>query len=147
MPIYQCLTAPGVVTNELKPRIAKEITRLHCEATKAPPSFVHVLFQELTAGAHYLGGQLDTKTTWINGLIRAGRPLAVRQQLMKDICQSWTNLTGQPADQLLVNLHETDASQAMEAGIILPQPGQEAEWFNEHRAQLGRLAPDGVQGL
>ena len=101
MPIYQCLTAPGVVTDELKPHIAKEITRLHCEATKAPPSFVHVLFQELTAGAHYLGGQLDTTATWINGLIRAGRPLAVRQQMMKDIVQSWTKLTGQPADQLL----------------------------------------------
>jgi phenylpyruvate tautomerase PptA (4-oxalocrotonate tautomerase family) len=95
MPIYQ---------------FAKEITRLHCEATQAPPSFVHVLFQELTAGAHYLGGQLDTKTTWINGLIRAGRPLAVRQQMMKNICQSWTKLTGQPVDQPLVNLHETDAS-------------------------------------
>jgi hypothetical protein len=66
---------------------------------------------------------------------------------MKNIVQSWTNLTGQAADQLLVNLHETDASMAMEAGIILPQPGQEAEWFDEHRAQLGRLAPDGVQGL
>ena len=36
MPIYQCLSAAGVVTDELKPRIAKEITRLHCEATKAP---------------------------------------------------------------------------------------------------------------
>jgi phenylpyruvate tautomerase PptA (4-oxalocrotonate tautomerase family) len=147
MPIYQCLSAAGVVTDELKPRIAKEITRLHCEATKAPPSFVHVLFQELDAGQSYLAGELDTKTSWINGLIRSGRTLEVRQQLMKDMCRSWTDLTGQPADQLLVNLRETDASMAMEAGLILPDPGQEAEWFNEHRAQLGRLSPDGIQGL
>jgi hypothetical protein len=108
---------------------------------------VHVLFQEPSAGEHYLGGQVDTTATWINGLIRAGRPLAVRQQMMKDIVESWTNLTGQPADQLLVNLHETDASMAMEAGVILPQPGREAEWFHEHRGQLGHVAPDGVQGL
>jgi phenylpyruvate tautomerase PptA (4-oxalocrotonate tautomerase family) len=147
MPIYQCLSAPGVVTEQLKPRIAKEITRIHCEATQAPPSFVHVLFHELTAGAHYLGGEVDTTATWINGLIRAGRPLEVRQQMMKNIVRCWTDLTGQPADQLLVNLHETDASMAMEAGIILPQPGHEAEWFHEHRGQLGRLTPDGVQGL
>ena len=42
---------------------------------------------------------------------------------------------------------EADASTVMEAGLILPQPGEEAAWFERNRAQLSALAPDGVKGL
>jgi phenylpyruvate tautomerase PptA (4-oxalocrotonate tautomerase family) len=43
MPIYQCITPAGTVPDAVRPQIAKEITRLHVEATNAPPSFVHVI--------------------------------------------------------------------------------------------------------
>jgi phenylpyruvate tautomerase PptA (4-oxalocrotonate tautomerase family) len=132
------------VSDAVRPQIAKEITRLRVEATNAPPSFVHV---DVPPGVHYTAGQPDTHTTLINGTIRAGRSLSVRQNLMKAISQSWSRLTGQPEEQLLINITEVDASTVMEAGLILPQPGEEAAWFERNRAQLSALAPDGIKGL
>ena len=98
-------------------------------------------------GVHYTAGEPDTHTTLINCTIRAGRSLAVRQNLMKAISHSWSSLTGQPEEQLLINITEVDASTVMEAGLILPQPGEEAAWFERNRAQLSALAPDGIKGL
>ena len=118
-----------------RPQIAKEITRLHVEATNAPPSFVHVIILDVPPGVHYTAGEPDTHTTLINGTIRAGRSLAVRQNLMKAISQSRSSLTGQPQEQLLINITEVDASTVMEAGVILPQPGEEAAWFEHNRAR------------
>jgi len=147
MPIYQCITPAGTVPDAVRPQIAKEITRLHVEATNAPPSFVHVIILDLPPGVHYTAGEPDTHATLINGTIRAGRSLAVRQNLMKAISRSWSSLTGQPEEQLLINITEVDASTVMEAGLILPQPGEEAAWFEHNRAQLSALAPDGIKGL
>ena len=147
MPIYQCITPAGTVADPVRPQIAKEITRLHVEATNAPPSFVHVIILDVPSGAHYTAGEPETQTTLITGTIRAGRSLAVRQNLMKAISQSWSSLTGQPEEQLLINITEVDASIAMEARVILPQPGEEAAWFKRNRAQLSALARDGIKGL
>ena len=141
MPMYQCITPAGTVPDAVRPQIAKEITRLHVEATNAPPSFVHVIILDVPPGVHYTAGEPDTHTTLING------SLAVRQNLMKAMSQSWFSLTGQPEEQLLIDITEVDASTVMEAGSILPQPGEEAAWFEQNRARLSALAPDGIEGL
>ena len=47
----------------------------------------------------------------------------------------------------MIGLAQTDASDVMEAGLILPGPGQETAWSDQHRDQLSELAPDGVHGL
>ena len=147
MPIYTCDAAPGILTDEIKSALAQEITRIHVEATQAPPSFVHVIFRELPAGTHFKAGEEDTKFSFVNGNIRSGRPLDVRQQILREISDAWVRLTGQPAVQLVIALSQLDASDGMEAGLILPEPGQEMAWFEQHRDQLAELAPEGVHGL
>jgi phenylpyruvate tautomerase PptA (4-oxalocrotonate tautomerase family) len=147
MPIYQCDAAPGVLTDEIKSAIAQEITRIHVEATKAPRSFVHVIFREVPAGTHYKAGEEDATFSFVRGNIRAGRTLDVRQRILQEISDSWSRLTGQPATQLMVTVSQLDASNVMEAGLILPEPGQEEAWFDQHRDRLSGLAPDGVPGL
>ena len=147
MPMYQCMTPAGTVPDAVRPQIAKEITRCHVEATNAPPSFVHVIILDTPPGVHYTAGELDTHTTLISGTIRAGRSLAVRQNLMKAISQSWSRLTGQPEEHLLINITEVEASTVMEVGLILPEPGEEATWFDNNRVRLSALAPDGIRGL
>ena len=47
----------------------------------------------------------------------------------------------------MISLSQTDASDATEAGLILPEPGQEMTWFEQHRDQLSELAPEGEHGL
>ena len=78
MPMYQCMTPAGTVPDAVRPQIATEITRLHVEATNAPPSFVHVIILDVPPGAHYTAGKPDTHTTLISGTVRAGRSSSFR---------------------------------------------------------------------
>lgn len=141
MPIYQCAAPHGLLTDEMKARVAAAITDAHVEATGAPRVFVHVFFNELPPGVAYSAGQLDTKITGITGAIREGRTLEVKQQLIKQICASWTEITGQPAKQVVAGLTEIESDVTMEYGLILPHPGSEAEWFATNADAL-----DGIQG-
>ena len=141
MPLYECISPPGTVTDTTRPQIAAEITRLHTEATGAPKSFVHVAFLDLPRGAHYTAAQLDPHTTIIAANIRSGRSLETRQNLIKAISASWSRLTGQPENQLVMNVTEVESETVMEFGLILPAPGHEDEWMKENAAALA-----GIQG-
>ena len=44
MPLYICTAQPGAIPDEAKGAIAREVTRVHCEVTGAPPTFVHCFF-------------------------------------------------------------------------------------------------------
>lgn len=141
MPIYQCAAPVGLLTRDMKARIAAAITDAHVEATGAPRAFVHVFFNELPPGIAYSAGELDTKISGITGAIRAGRPLEVRQKLITRISNAWSEITGQPQKQVLAGLNEIDSDVTMEYGLILPHPGGETEWFAKNAAAL-----DGIQG-
>jgi phenylpyruvate tautomerase PptA (4-oxalocrotonate tautomerase family) len=138
MPLYQCFIQEGSITEASRAEIASEITRLHVEATGAPRAFVNVLFFDVPRG-HMFTGAAPSSHSIIDGTIRAGRTLEVRQQLLKDLSQMWTRVTGQPEQELIVGLTEVDASSVMEAGLIFPQPGQEAEWLEQNRDKLAAL--------
>jgi phenylpyruvate tautomerase PptA (4-oxalocrotonate tautomerase family) len=125
----------------MKAAIANAITDAHVEATGAPRVFVHVFFNQLPPGTSYSAGAVDGKIAGIQGAIRAGRPLEVKQKLIKRISASWCAITGQPAKQLLAGLTEIDSDVSMEYGLILPPPGDEAEWFVTNKDAL-----DGIQG-
>jgi hypothetical protein len=71
----------------------------------------------------------------------AGRPLDVKQKLIKTISASWSAITGQPEKQILAGLTEIDSDVSMEYGLILPHPGGETEWFATNKDAL-----DGIQG-
>jgi phenylpyruvate tautomerase PptA (4-oxalocrotonate tautomerase family) len=45
MPTYQCQSPAGTLADSVRPEVVKEITRIHCENTGAPSSFVHVVFR------------------------------------------------------------------------------------------------------
>ena len=47
MPVYQCYSPKGLLTESAKAKIADEMTSLYCNATGAPPSWVKVLFHEM----------------------------------------------------------------------------------------------------
>lgn len=141
MPIYQCSSQRGLLTDEMKSKIATAITDAHVEATGAPRVFVHVYFNELPPGVSYSAGDLDSNISGIQGAIRAGRTLEVKQQLIKRISAAWSEVTGQPPKQVLAGLTEIDSDVTMEYGLILPHPGGETEWFAKNADAL-----DGIQG-
>jgi phenylpyruvate tautomerase PptA (4-oxalocrotonate tautomerase family) len=141
MPIYQCSAPAGMLTSAMKAEIATAITDAHVEATGAPCVFVHVFFNELPPGVAYSAGEIDTKISGIQGAIRAGRPLEVKQSLIRQISADWSKITGQPEKQVLAGLSEIDSDITMEYGLILPHPGGEVEWFAVNADAL-----DGIQG-
>jgi len=131
----------GLLTESMKSQITTAITDAHVEATGAPRVFVHVFFHELPPGVAYSAGEVDTKISGIQGAIRAGRTLEVKQKLIKRISAAWSAITGQPEKQILAGLNEIDSDVTMEYGLILPRPGGETEWF-----AINKDALDGIQG-
>jgi hypothetical protein len=59
--------------------------------------------------------------------------------MLRDLSQMWARLTGQSEAELLVLLSDVPSENVMEAGLILPQAGDEEQWFQEHRARLTAL--------
>jgi phenylpyruvate tautomerase PptA (4-oxalocrotonate tautomerase family) len=136
MPMYQCHCPVGTLSDTVRPEVVKEITRIHCENTGAPSSFVHVVFQDLPAGALYTDNKVDLRTSTITCTIRAGRTVATRQQIMKEISAAWSRLTGQPENQLWIAVFEVNSETVMEFGLVLPAPGGEEAWMAENAAAL-----------
>jgi phenylpyruvate tautomerase PptA (4-oxalocrotonate tautomerase family) len=72
----------------------------------------------------------------ITGTIRAGRPVQVKQQLIKTITDAWSKITGQPVAQLVAAIAEIAPEAVMEFGLFLPAAGDEDEWFWANSAVL-----------
>jgi phenylpyruvate tautomerase PptA (4-oxalocrotonate tautomerase family) len=142
MPVYQCYSPRGRLTASAKAQIADEITTIHTNATAAPELYVNVLFHEIEEGDCYVGRK-PAGHSYLFGAIRHGRDLETRQGMLGELSRMWTRVTGQSEAELLVVLTEADPANAMEAGLILPEPGQEQEWFDDNRARLTELGVTG----
>src|SRR5260370_5347548 len=119
VPIYQCISPEGLLDESTRAKLAEEITRIHCDATGVPPSFVNAIFIDVQDGKYFVAGKPSTHSV-VNGAIRVGHDVATRQTILRNLSQMWTRLTGQPEEELLISLWENQAENAMEAGSIFP---------------------------
>ena len=126
MPIYQCISPEGLLDESARGKLAEEITRIHCDATGVPPTFVNVMFLDVPDGRYFVAGKPSAHSI-LNGAIRFGRDLATRQRILADLSRMWTQLTGQPEEELLISLWENPAENVMEGGSIFPALGQEQQ--------------------
>lgn len=136
MPLYTCNAAKGAISDTAKAEIADDITRIHCDVTGAPSTFVHVFFFE---DAPHL--PLNGKKAWVHGGIRAGRTDAQKMQITEQITESVRAHTGLPVDSIMCTTLDTPASWVMEGGDILPEPGEEAAWLEAHAAKVSAPSP------
>ncbi|HXN36726.1 MAG TPA: tautomerase family protein [Solirubrobacteraceae bacterium] len=137
--MYQCFVKEGLVSGSVRNEIAKEITQIHCQATGVPPAFVRAMFIDLPYGTSFTAGE-PSETSIINGKIRAGRPLEARQQMIAELAEMWKRLTGQSEHELVIALEELASDTILEEGLIMPNPGEETDWFMrnyQHLAALG----------
>ncbi len=118
--------------------LAEAITDVHSTVTGAPRGFVNVLFVEYDPAAYFTAGKPNACSV-INGNIRAGRDRETRARLLTELSRSWLSITGQDARSLLIGLNDVDPTSIMEAGLIMPAPGEEAEWLERNRHVLGEL--------
>jgi len=127
MPLYRCTISEGLTTYEQRLEIAKEITRIHCEVTGAPPVFVHAFFVEDRAGM-----MAESTRAIVIGSIRAGRTSEQRERIVSHIKDAFARVCSVEADQMIVALVDVPARWVMEGGAIMPEPGQEAAWLEKH---------------
>lgn len=130
MPLYSCNAAPGAISEDAKPKIAADITRIHCDVTGAPPAFVHAFFFE--DAPHQ---PLDGKKAFMFGSIRAGRTDAQKAQIIEEITASIHTHAGIPMDDIMMLTADTPAKWVFEGGAVMPEPGEEAEWLAEHHSE------------
>jgi phenylpyruvate tautomerase PptA (4-oxalocrotonate tautomerase family) len=131
MPTYTVMAAAGRLTDPQKREIARDITRIHSEATGAQGFFAQVIFQAIPAGDHFLGGApLVSDQLFVQGQIRAGRSADQKRGLLEALVTLVANATGAEKRSVWVYLSELPPSQMVEYGRVLPAPGAESEWLN-----------------
>jgi len=129
MPLYICNALKGVIDDVAKPKIADDITRIHCDVTGAPPQFVHAFFLEDSPSQ-----PLGDKRAVLFGSIRAGRTDAQKAQIISEMQASVHAHTGIAMEDIEMTTADVPASWVLEGGEIMPEPGEEAEWLAKHAA-------------
>ena len=85
MPTYTVTVANLSLTTEQESAIATAITEAHHVNTGAPAFFAQVLFTAVPVGKHFIGGKIyRTPHVFVHGLIRAGRGVDAKNNLVKD---------------------------------------------------------------
>ncbi len=124
MPLYTVSTrAP--VSDKAKAEIAMMITDEHCGPTGAPRTFVQVFFSEnvpLNPGTEL----------HLFASVRAGRTMQVNDNIEQAMVNRLCEITGFGVRQIETAIFGVPASWIMEGGVILPEPGEEAEWLKKH---------------
>lgn len=130
MPTYIVSTAAGRFGYEIQQRIAQEITRVHSEATGAQGFFAQVIFNDIPAGNHFIGGALlRADQVFVHGHIRAGRTAAQKQALLSNLVASIVAVTSLERRYIWAYLAELPPEQMVEYGHVLPAPGTEQDWL------------------
>ena len=135
MPLYRCTVCEGSTTYEQRSQIAKEVTRIHCEVTGAPPMFVHTFFIEDRDGM-----LADGTRAVVIGSIRAGRTDAQKVRIASEIKSAFTRICRMTPDESMVVTVDMPARWVMEGGAIMPEPGEEADWLAKHGQVSARSA-------
>jgi phenylpyruvate tautomerase PptA (4-oxalocrotonate tautomerase family) len=138
MPFYQCLVPAASLSADDRSALAEAITEIHCNVTGAPRGFVNVLFVEYDPATYFTAGK-PHKCSVIGASIRAGRDRETRARLLTELSQAWVSITGQDPRSILIALNDVDPTSIMEAGLIMPAPGEEADWLQRNRHVLGEL--------
>lgn len=128
MPLYNlaCRAALDELSRE---RVARAVTRAHCDVTGAPAEFVNVLFVH----GYPLHGALEIDA--IGGVRKGGnRTAEVVDRLRIALRDAIVQASGKAADRVAVTLIGIPSNWVMEGGRVMPDPGAEAEWLKQRAA-------------
>ena len=128
MPTYVCHIAPGRLSGSQKAEVVKAISNIHSKEGKAPAYLVQVIFNEVPPENRFINGRPVTRDEiWINGVIRAGRTDEQKTTMAQRMVNECAAACG--IDESFVWVYVSDLAKAAEFGSVLPEPGEEKEWF------------------
>jgi phenylpyruvate tautomerase PptA (4-oxalocrotonate tautomerase family) len=129
MPSYVCSVPNGKLSEGQKQEIAVAITKRHCETTGAPPFFVQVVIEEAGTSKRFIGGKSVDQHVWIRVDLRSGRTDEQHKEIMLNIMEDVSRISGIPVENVWVYLCKLAPSDMVEYGRVLPKPGEEQQWF------------------
>jgi phenylpyruvate tautomerase PptA (4-oxalocrotonate tautomerase family) len=132
MPTYTCTTTASTLIGETKAALAKEIGKIHSAINHVPSTYVNVVFHELPPDGIYTDG-VPASPVLVNGWVREGHATGETTRLATEIAEAVTRVAGIPAERVLVVMQSSPARFAVEAGRVLPEPGQEGAWIAGER--------------
>ena len=131
MPLYICVAPGGSIPDTGKQQISRSITRIHCEVTNAPPTFVHALFfdrEQVSALGPLWKDVSPGRPYQVLGGIRAGRTDEQKERLVSGIRDSMAEVLGVGVEQAAVATADSESRWTMEGGHMIPEPGEEEPW-------------------
>lgn len=131
MPTYVVTAPQGRLTLQQKKWIGAAITNAHCTVTGAPAYFAQVIFNDVQEGNYFVGGKIlkGTDHVYVHGQIRAGRDIAIKEQLLLRIMHAVAEAANLEFYCVQVYIVDVPARQIAEYGQILPLPGEEEAWW------------------
>jgi phenylpyruvate tautomerase PptA (4-oxalocrotonate tautomerase family) len=139
MPWLELTIPEGAFTKAQKTSVAVDMTKIYCEETDVPARWVHIYFREYAKDSKYTGGEPSNSKVCIFCNLRAGRSITDRQRILRRFSAAISKGFDRPEGELMLGINEMDSSTAMEFGLILPYPGDEAPWFEKNKAVLEGL--------
>lgn len=128
MPLYT-LASKKPFDERTRFDIAQVITDVHCGLTGAPSEFVNVVFMT--------GYRMRRGTTLgVNGNVRMGgdRTEGLYETLHQQMHERVSRAAKLDLEKVLVTLIGVESNWVVEGGMVLPFPGDEAEWLDRKTA-------------
>jgi phenylpyruvate tautomerase PptA (4-oxalocrotonate tautomerase family) len=124
VPLYTAITQEGSVSDEIKAKIAQDITRIHASLMKVATSFVRVVFLSYPKGSGFTAGA-EAPTAALNCVLRGGHTAEDKAEMLKQLWSMFQAHTGIATAQLVISLQEIPSNNAMEMGTIMHSVGHE----------------------
>jgi phenylpyruvate tautomerase PptA (4-oxalocrotonate tautomerase family) len=120
VPLYQFFVPADSATATRKAEVARAVTATHSAVTGAPERYVNVSFVDVPAGSLFAAGEPVEHGRMV-GIIRSGRSPEVKQRLITQLAQAWSEVTGEPLEGLALFVQEVPGSSMLEDGQLLPE--------------------------
>ncbi|MBB1495253.1 tautomerase family protein [Propioniciclava sp. MC1595] len=130
MPTYTVRTTTGRLNGDARATLARAITTAHTAATGAQGFFAQVVFEEVDADRHFVGGApIADELVFVHGQIRAGRTPEQKAALLDALGGAVREALGVPRRAVWVYLVDLPPANMVEYGYVLPAAGDEAAWL------------------
>ena len=131
MPTYTVTHSALDLDPEQRSRVANGITEAHNRITGANKYFAQVIFNEKSAGDHFMGGKpVSEPQLFLHGEIRAGRTEEVKKKLILELRDILVRVSGLDQSDVWVYIVDLLPNQMIEYGEVLPESGKENEWYS-----------------
>ena len=131
MPTYIVRSTFANLNPPTKQRIAQAITTAHADITGANTYFAQVVFDHAASEDWFIGGvPLQGDSLFVHGHVRSGRTDDQKRMLVERLVRDVAAASGLPTQGIWIYLSEIRPSLMAEFGHVLPEPGEEAAWFD-----------------